>query len=281
MNGTATVLAVVVVSAIVMNPSGVEKLLAQADELLPRREERVVLEQCIDLYEEALSQEPEETAIRVKLAQLWHEHAVLLRQEGKEERQQLQSLRASANYAAQALGLESYMEVEGMSVRSLEGYLAEADDPGALLWLGDSWGRILDTNRWHAFRVQAVEKFRIIYGRLLEIDESFFGAAGHRSLGAMEANLATTALVGGWLGSVEHARDHFERAIELAPHFLMNHVEYANHLARPRGEWELFDELLHHALQAPVRSKQFWNTIAQELARTLLQEERRPFPPDG
>jgi len=281
MKEMVSVLTILVVSAVGVSVAGVEGLLAEADELLPHREERAVLERCIELYEEALMHKPGEEQLSVKLAQLWHEHAVLLRHEGNDESKQRQSLTASANHAAQAMGLSSYVELERMSVSSLEEYLAGVDEPGALLWVGDSWGRLLDDNRWHAFRVQAVDKFPVIYGRLIELDQEFFGAAGHRSLGAMEANLATTPLVGGWLGSVDRAREHFEHALALAPEFLMNYVEYANHLARPRGEWELFDELLHHVLKAEPEGKGFWNTMAQHDARRLLKEEDRPLPSDS
>ncbi|MFO8034018.1 MAG: TRAP transporter TatT component family protein [Candidatus Bipolaricaulota bacterium] len=270
-----------VVMATIVTAEPVQDVLEQTGELLPQREDLAVMEECIELYEEALSLSPGDPELLVMLAQLWHEHSRLMEHEEHNADQRMESLKKAADYACQAMGLGSCVELERMSVDEMESHLAEVDNPAALHWAGDSWGKILDENRWHALRVHSVDKLRALYGRLIEVDESHFGAAGHRSLGALEANLATTPLVGGWLGSVDQAHEHFERALELAPEFLMNYLEYADQLARPLGEWELFDELIEHVLQAPMEPTPFWNNLAKRNARELLQREGRPPPPEA
>ncbi len=251
----------------------------QIEELLPHRDELPVLERCLALGEEALSLAPGDPDILVLLAQLWHEHAVLVEGGKHNGSQRLASLKKAADHACRAMGLDSYLPLERMTVSQLEEHLAGVNNPGALLWAGDSWGKILADHQLHAFRVGSVSKLRLLYGRLVEVDEHFFGAAGHRSLGALEANVSLNTIAR-WMfgGTVEQARAHLERALELAPEYLMNYIEYANHLAGPRNEWELFDGLLHYVLQAPLEPVPLWNALAKQDARRLLEEKGRPLP---
>lgn len=256
-------------------------LLEEGSELFLQRHDLGSLERCIELHERALETEGEHPGLAVMLAQLWHEHAALMARQEQDAAHAVGSLKTSADYAVQAMGLDAYVQLERMSVPEFEAHMARVDNPGALLWAGDSWGKILNTNRWHALRVNAERKTRLIYQRLLGLDETFFGAAGHRGLGALEAELATFPLFGGMMGSIERARGHFESALALAPGFLMNYVEYADKLAEPRGEWELFDQLLHHVLQSAEEPQVFWNRIAKREALELLQRHGRPLPPEA
>ncbi len=254
----------------------VQELLEDLQALMPDRWDLAVLEQCIALADEALTRSPENPELRVVLAQLWHERSIRL-DEGSTA--WMDVLKQAADYACQAMGLDSYVRLERMSAPELEEYLSQVDNPGALLWAGDSWGKILGTHQLHAFRVNSVGKLRLIYGRLVEVDPDFFGGAGHRSLGALESNVATNTIAR-WMfgGSADEARAHFEQALERGPDYLMNHVEYASHLAGPLSEWELFDDLLHHVLEAPLAPEPFWNTFAKEEALRFLHQERRPIP---
>ncbi len=254
----------------------VQELLEEVQSLMPRRQDIAVLEQCMALVDEALIRSPDDPALSVLLAQLWHEYSVLV-EEGSA--QWMDALKHAADYACQAMGLDTYVGLERMSASELEAYLTQVDNPGALLWAGDSWGKILGTHQLHAFRVNSVGKLRLIYGRLVEVDAGYFGGAGHRSLGALESNVATNTIAR-WMfgGSADEARTHFEQALEHGPEYLMNHVEYASHLAGPLGEWELFDELLHHVLEEPLGPDPFWNTFAKEEALRFLRQERRPIP---
>ncbi len=244
--------------------------------LMADRWDLAVLEQCIARADEALTRSPENPELRVLLAQLWHEYAIRV-EEGTTA--WMDALKQAADYACQAMGLDTYVRLERLSAAELEAHLAHVDSPGALLWAGDSWGKILGTHQLHAFRVNSVGKLRLIYGRLIEVDPDYFGGAGHRSLGALESNVATNAIAR-WMfgGSADEARAHFEQALEHGPEYLMNHVEYASHLAGPLGEWELFDDLLHHVLEAPLAPEPFWNTFAKEEALRFLRQERRPIP---
>ncbi len=258
-----------------------DDLIAEASGLLAQRDDLSIMEQCIALYEEALSARSEDQELLVALAQLWHEHAALLERAGRTRSEWIASLKNAADYACQAMALESYIDLERMSVAQLRDHIADVESAGALLWAADSWGKILDTNRGHALRVNGESKMRALYQRLVQVDERYFGAAGYRGLGALEAELATFPLFGGWLGSVDQARAHFERAMALAPDYLMNYVEYADKLAVPLRQWDLLEDLLYHVLEAPLDPEPFWNGIAKRDAREILQRSGRVLPPES
>jgi len=248
-------------------------LLEEAEALLPERLDVPVLQECIELYEEALAFEPENTELMVMLAQLWHEWAIL----SVEEDLQSRGFREAADYAAWAMGLGSYLEFESMSVRDLEAFLGTVDNPGALLWAADSWGKLLELedDHWRAARIRAPDKFYALYSRLIEVDEAYFGAAGHRSMGALIAQTSEASFFAGWIFSwarMESARDHFESALELGGDYAFNHVEYARQYALPSGERDLFVRLLEEALDISADRFPLWNVLAQERARALLED---------
>lgn len=250
---------------------GVTGLLEQAEALLPARLDVAVLQECIDLYERALALEPENTRLMVKLAQLWHEHAILAPTNLRRS-----SLQYAADYASWAMGLPSYAELERMSLAELESFLKGIENPGALLWAADSWGKLLDEERFKAFRINAPARFRAFYQRLIEVDESYFGAAGHRSMGALMAQTSVAGFIIRW-ATLENAREHLERALEIAPEYIPNYIVFAEEYAQRAKDHTLFVELLERALELPTDPYPVWNSLAHEDARRLLVEAEARF----
>jgi len=241
-------------------------LLEEAEALLPERLDVAVLQECIELYEQALAIEPDNTELMVMLAQLWHEHAILASTSLRQS-----SLQYAADYASWAMGLPSYIPLETMSLNELESFLEGVDDPGALLWAADSWGKLLQGQIRKAITIWAPSRFRSLYQRLIEVDETYFGAAGHRSMGALMAQTRVAGLAFPW-ASLENAREHLERALEIAPEYLPNYVVFAEEYAQRARDRALFVELLERALELPIDPYPVWNALAHDDARRLLED---------
>ena len=71
-------------------------------------------------------------------------------------------------------------------------------------------------------------------------------------------------------------KEEFARAVELAPEFLQNYVDYAEHWAKRAGDQDLFCELLGKALAlgqdpAVLSAWPFYNQLALERAKVLAR----------
>lgn len=239
------------------------ELLIQADALYPLRYEPETLQATIGLYEEALALDPENPEILGRLAQAWYEWGILM---GEGET----AFRRAADLGFRALGLEGLQAAQQLSGDGFRAFLAGVDDPAALLWAADSWGQILGKQSPFA-AFGSVPKIRAMYERLIEVDESYFGGGGHRSLGALLANLHANLFARLIFGAeLSEARLHFERLLEIAPGYLTNYVVYAREYAMRTGDRELFEGLLRHVLVAPIGDWPFWNRMAKLEAEELL-----------
>ncbi|MGC9529533.1 MAG: TRAP transporter TatT component family protein [Candidatus Bipolaricaulaceae bacterium] len=253
--------------------SDVPQLLHQAEELAPHRYEPAVLRRMIDLYQEALAQRPEDPQVLTGLAQLWYEWAVVEEDVGEERA----AFGRAAELSFRALGLSGLEAAEDMGGDEFACFLASVQWGPPLLWAGDGWGQLLATiNPFKAFGV--VPKLRAIYVRLIELDEDYFGAGGHRSLGALVANLYGNAFARVLFGAdLDDAHHHLERAASLAPGYLSNLVVYAQEYAVRAGDRALFQDLLTYVLAAPVGEWPFWNRLAKADARQLLDRAEELF----
>jgi hypothetical protein len=74
--------------------------------------------------------------------------------------------------------------------------------------------------------------------------------------------------------SWEKVRNHFERAIELAPNCLENYFSYAKYYALKKGKEDMARELLNKTLTGPLgKDYPLVNSIAKEKARELKEEK--------
>ena len=259
-------------------PASPEEVFARAEELFPQRYQPEILEELIALYESLLPQLeslPLEDQARVlnRLAQLYYEKSVLSEGDTEEDRQ---SLEKGKEFGLRSLRLNpDFAEWEERDFAKAVSFVT---DVGALLWTADNWGGIFQFDPFAG--LTGVGKLITMHRRCLELDETFWGASCHNALGAI---LVTTP---GFLGgNPEEGKQHLERALELVPDYLLNHVMYAEYwgftydaLGNKNGirDRELIEREVQLVLDAPIGEEwPFWNRIAKREAERLLEELQR------
>lgn len=236
------------------------------------------LKAAIDYYEQAwqfraaLSVQSQ-AHVANRLAQLKYELTTYL--DKKRDQEEIDELLREGK----TFGFESLKLNPGFDEERFVETLKYVKDVAALLWTADCWGAWLGYHPLEGF--VNISKVKAIYERAVELDETYWGASSHNALGAL---LITTP---GFLGgNVEEGKGHLERAIELAPDYLINHTVYAEYWGftydmfgnksglRDQG---LIERELNLVLQAPIGdSWPFWNREAKREAEILLEElERR------
>jgi tetratricopeptide (TPR) repeat protein len=253
-----------------------EELLARADALYNRWQGPFEfsayegrLREAIRLWEEALphlSDAEKRREVLVKLSRAYFELA-----EGYlvEKPQKEGAYEKGKDYGLSALRLDP----EFAEVEAREGFraaLRKSTDVEALFWYGNNLGRWLSYHYWEAL-VGGTRDVLAAFERCVELDEKYWAAGPHRALANFLAQ--TPGFLG---GDFERAKGEFARAVELAPEFLQNYVDYAEHWAKKAGDQSLFCELLGKALalaQDPgvVSAWPFYNHLALERAKGLAR----------
>lgn len=145
-----------------------------------------------------------------------------------------------------------------------------------LFWTGANLGR-LSERKGALESLGNLPALISVNRRVLELDEEYMGGGAHRALGS---------IAGGILGhpfsflipkhdlSWESARNHFERAIEIAPGCLENYFSYAKYYALKKGEKERARELIDKTLTGRTgEGYPLINSIAKDKARDLKGEK--------
>ncbi len=254
----------------------VEAVLAQAEALYDRWADEFDLaayegrlRAAIRLWEEALPQLPDGAARRavlVKLSRAWFELAeAYLRDKGEKER----AYAKGKDYALEALRRDpAFGERE---VREgLRAALRKSTDVEALFWYGNNLGRWLGFHYWEAL-TGGTRDVLAAFERCVELDEAYWAGGPRRALANFLAQ--TPGFLG---GDFSRAQKEFVRALELAPEFLQNYVDYAEHWAKPAGKKELFCSLVEEALRrgqdpAVMRAWPLYNALALARAEQLAQ----------
>lgn len=255
--------------------SSPEELISQAEELFPERYVIETMEQIIALYESVL---PELDSLAVqsqafvldRLAQLYYEKTTFSEGDTPEDRELFEK---GKEYGFRSLRLNpDFAEWEG---RDFEKALSFVTDVAALIWTADNWGGIFKLDPFAG--LAGIGQVKALYERCLEVDEAYWGGSCHNALGAI---LVTTP---GFLGgNLEEGRVHLERAIEIDPNYLTNHVVYAEYwgftydfFGNKSGirDRELIESELNFVLEAPIGDRwPFWNRVAKREAGRLLEE---------
>jgi hypothetical protein len=145
---------------------------------------------------------------------------------------------------------------------------------GLLYWYGVSLGRFASIRGFRTLLFYRERLFAVMT-RALEIDENYFHGALHQYFGAYFAQ--APAFAG---GDLSKSRQHFERALEIAPDFLPTKVAYAEFFATRAQEPQLFKRLLKDVLAGNIDALpqvQPEQILAQNRARVLLQTEKELF----
>lgn len=167
-------------------------------------------------------------------------------------------------------------DLRNTPITELDHKIASTDpnDIDSLYTVGAAWAAWIQANKndWNAIAQLAHVKH--LMRRVLELDEHFQNGNPHLYLAVLES-LAPPALG----GKPELAKQHFDRAMALAPENLFAPVLYAKHYARMIFDRELHDTLLKNALAKPVAAPGMTliNTLAQQQARQLLESANHYF----
>ncbi|HSO20130.1 MAG TPA: TRAP transporter TatT component family protein [Desulfosarcina sp.] len=179
----------------------------------------------------------------------------------------------SKRYALEALALRGIEEPLTAPFEAFEAAVQRADrqDLPFIFWAGSCWGN------WAAAHMSSIEamaelpRVEALMRRALALDEGYYHGGPHLFMGIWYA--ARPRVAG---GSLERARAHFEKALELGQgKFLMAHVTYAEYYARKAMDRELFTSLLEKALATPagiVPELTLLNTVAHQKAARLLEQ---------
>jgi hypothetical protein len=156
--------------------------------------------------------------------------------------------------------------------------LRAASDAKALFWTGYAWGAAIDISRDDPALVADLSLAKTLVERSVQLDETYYEAAGHTFLGYSDASLSRA--LG---GNPEAGRQHFERALSLTRRSaLMAHVNYARSYAVQTQNRTLFLTLLQEASRAGVDLNpraRLPNEVARRRAARLLAHVDELFPP--
>jgi len=257
-----------------------EELLARAEAAFAERflEER--MGEAIALYEAVLPYFDQlavqsQAFVLDRLAQCYYELTTFSEGDTPEDRPLFQQ---GKEYGLRSLALNpGFAEWKDQDFKKA---LSFVTDPAALLWTADSWGAIFGYDPWQG--MSNVGKVKALYERCIEVDEAYWGGSCHNALGAL---LVTTPDFLG--GNLDLGKEHLERAIELAPDYLENHVVYAQYwgftydfFGNMNGvrDQELIERELSFVLEAPIGQWPFWNREAKKEAEALLERMEEFLP---
>ena len=249
-------------------------LLQQAESAFAERYIQERMDEAIGLYEAILPTiEPLETQSRAfilnRLAQLCYEATMFspgdtpddstLFERGKTYG--FESMRLNADFARE----------EG---NSFDVAVSHVTDAAALLWTADNWGGLCGMSLIEG--LTQVDNVRTLYERGLAVDESYWGASVHNALGAML--VVTPAALG---GDADAGIAHLERAVALAPTYLLHRVVYAQYWGFTYSFFGQVDGIRDAAfieseliavLDEPITDWPFWNREALKEAEALLEK---------
>jgi len=152
------------------------------------------------------------------------------------------------------------------------------DDVPLLYWTGASWGSAISAGLDRPELVADRPAVRALLERALELDPDWGEGALHEAMIALDGLPATMG------GSLERAREHYERALELSGGDRPGpYVMWANVVSVKQQDREEFERLLQKALAVDPdrrRSERLRTLITQERARLLLKQADELFLDD-
>lgn len=146
----------------------------------------------------------------------------------------------------------------------------KADVP-ILYWTAAALGGVIATSANPVLRLGEMAATRALLVRAEELDEAWEAGAIHEALIVVDGTIPP--MLG---GSVERARKHFDRAVELSQgQSAFAYVSLASSVAWPAGDRAEFERLLKQAIAIDVTKRpaiRLANLIAQKRARFLLSQ---------
>jgi predicted anti-sigma-YlaC factor YlaD len=137
-----------------------------------------------------------------------------------------------------------------------------------LFWTAAAWGSAIALGKDRPELVADLPAVRALMERALALNENFEGGSIH------EAMIALDALPADLGGSIEHAKQHFERAVAISKGDRPGpYVALAEAVAVPQQDRKTFERLLNQALAIDPEknpSQRLETVIMQRKARALL-----------
>jgi predicted anti-sigma-YlaC factor YlaD len=196
--------------------------------------------------------------------------------------------RASASLEERALRM--YLRARGYGMRLLEldqpgiaerlmtepdVAAAELDDVAALYWTGAAWGSAISLGKDRPDLVADLPAVEALIRRAVQLDEGYEGGAVHAALISLESLPANMG------GSLELARTHFERAVELSGGVMAGpYVTMAESVSVRTQDREEFESLLAAAMAIDPDENpgsRLENLIVQRRARHMLDNADQLF----
>lgn len=261
--------------------TGLQELIKEADRIAQeartetRTEDR--LRDAIDLYGRVLEVDPDNQHALTRLSLGYFTLAEAYLSEPKEKKS---AYRRGYEYGLKGLkSNEEFAELyEEMGRKALKKLPESIKDAEAVFWPGANLGR-LDESKGVLDSLGDLPVLVALNRRVVELDETYLGGGGHRALGSIAGELLnklpfSLLQVNKYDLSWERAKDHFERAIELAPNCLENYFSYAKYYALKKGEKKMARNLLDKVLARPIGSEYpLINKISKEKARGLKKRK--------
>ncbi len=182
------------------------------------------------------------------------------------------------HYALKLLPLRGIQSPLNSSFEDFQQALERLDkgDVPFLFWSAACWGGWINLNLDSVAARAELPRVEMMMKRALILDEAYYYGGPHLFMGIWYASRPKVAG-----GSLEIARDHFLKAIELGEgKFLLAKVYYAGHYAARTLDRELFIRILNEVLGSPVDVDPdlvLLNSVAQRKAEKMLTEIEEYF----
>ncbi len=162
------------------------------------------------------------------------------------------------------------------SVEDLEAWLSavfvDKTKAELLLWHGYAWGSYINASKDDMAAVADLEYAKAFVARSIELDPSYYNAAGYTFMGV--------AIASEMAGNMDESKVYFEKAMALTERrALMTQVNMARYYAVKTGDRELFDKLLAEVMDAqdPLPEARLANRMARERAALYIENVDQLF----
>lgn len=179
----------------------------------------------------------------------------------------LQALQAQKSYAKGLKGTVSEWEAALHS--------ADKEDVPLLFWTAFCWANLLNLSRDDVNAVAALPKVEVMIARVRELDPKYMSGSPYIFSGVIAAS--KPQMLG---GNPIKAKADFEKALEVAPQYLMSKVLFAQYYAVQTQDAALFTQLLNEVIQAEdgiFPEQELSNQLAKRRAALLLARKKEFF----